>query len=98
MAEKNGNGLVVFHVNVNLDCLEKIRPQELIDLVRENHIEDISKLKENGWHCIFMPCIGEASRVEKIDLKKPTQIELDITNHVSIVDNTKFYRLLIIYF
>ena len=61
-------GIVIFYVNVNVEHLEHVKPQELIDMTRENHVETISGLKDEGWDIIFMPCIGEASRVEKIDL------------------------------
>jgi hypothetical protein len=61
-------GIVIFYVNVNAEHLEHVKPQELIDMTRENHVETITSLKGDGWDIIFMPCIGEASRVEKVDL------------------------------
>jgi hypothetical protein len=61
-------GIVIFYVNVNMEHMEHVKPHELIDMARENHIEAISAWKEKGWDMIFMPCIGEASRIEKIDL------------------------------
>tara|TARA_Y100000034_G_scaffold104648_1_gene131352 strand:- start:12266 stop:12592 length:327 start_codon:yes stop_codon:yes gene_type:complete len=93
MAELNenlmGTGIVVFHVNVNLDFLDKIRPQELVDMVRENHIDDVARLKEAGWHCMWLPCVGEASRVEKIDLKKPSLEEIALA---TLKEKTKQMR------
>ena len=61
-------GIVIFYVNVNVEHMETIKPQQLIDMTRENHVENIAALKEEGWDIMFMPCVGEASRVEKIDL------------------------------
>jgi hypothetical protein len=61
-------GIVIFYVNVNPEHLEAVKPQELIDMTRENHVETITSLKEDGWDIMFMPCIGEASRVEKVNL------------------------------
>lgn len=61
-------GIVIFYVNVNIEHMEHIKPAEIIDMTRENHIEAIASWKEKGWDMIFMPCIGEASRIEKIDL------------------------------
>lgn len=63
-----GKGIVVFYVNVNPEHFEFIKPQEMIDMVRENHVENIQNIKNNGWDIMFVPCINEASRVEKISL------------------------------
>ena len=61
-------GLVIFYVNVNVEFMDKVTPQTLIDLAKENHVTNISQLKDEGWDCMFIPCVGEASRVEKVDL------------------------------
>ena len=61
-------GMIIFYVNVNIEHMDKVKPQELIDMARADHIENIKDLKADGWEVWFIPCVGEASRVEKIDL------------------------------
>jgi hypothetical protein len=63
-------GIVIFYVNVNIEHMEHIKSEELVDMIRENHVAQVTILKERGWEVLFLPCIGEASRVEKINLTK----------------------------
>jgi hypothetical protein len=60
-------GIVIFYVNVKLEHMEQVQPADLVDMIRENHVSQVAILKERGWEVFFLPCIGEASRVEKIN-------------------------------
>lgn len=61
-------GIIIFYVNVNPEYMKDIKPQELIDITRENNVENIIRYKEEGWDVMFMPTVGESSRCEKVDL------------------------------
>lgn len=59
-------GIVLFYVNIK----ELDKAQEIIDLTKENHVETITKLKDEGWECMFLPCLDRSSGIEKVDLKE----------------------------
>jgi len=59
-------GCLVFYVPVKVNSV--INYNNIIDLAKESHIDTIASMKEKGWETMFVPCVGEASHVSKVEL------------------------------
>lgn len=64
--EKPLKGIVVFYVSTTKDAA--IDYNRIIDLARENHIDVISSMKNNGWETMFVPCVGESGHASKVEV------------------------------
>lgn len=60
-------GVLIFYVNVNPDQeSDLISANAFFDLILERNKEVIAKIKAAGYDVMCIPCVGEASRTEKI--------------------------------
>lgn len=76
--ELDGTGCIIAYININAEANSVgINVSKLIDSAKENHIEMAHRFKENGWNLIFMPCVGEGGRIEKINLKEEKEEDND---------------------
>lgn len=67
----NGSGCVIVYININAeDSLQGVNIADLITYSQEDHSDLIKRLNKKGWELMFMPCVGEGGRVEKINFEE----------------------------
>jgi len=63
-------GIVIFYINVNSDMVDKgVTHESLIETARTTNKTQIEAVKSSGWDVVFIPCVNEANRVEKISFE-----------------------------
>lgn len=63
-------GIIVFYINF-LTAEDQKDSDATLNMVRNQNKELHTKLAEAGYDMIFVPCVKEACRVEKVDFDQP---------------------------
>ena len=89
MDEKNLKGIIVFYINFSKD--DSRNQEQFMSFIRDTNKLWIERTEKEGYGTMFVPTVGEASRIEKIDFDFPFPRFLPATrrnvNATSIEDN-----------